>query len=54
MGNIEHWYCEDCMQVWQDEALTQLTNMMNVKLGYGEHAFVEGACTNCGEEEDAQ
>ena len=29
-GNIEYWYCEDCEQVWQDEALTQLTNRMNV------------------------
>ena len=31
-GNIEHWYCETCEQVWQDEALTQLTNHKNVKL----------------------
>ena len=29
-GNIEHWYCETCEQVWQDEALTQLTNHKNV------------------------
>jgi len=29
-GNIEYWYCDDCGQVWQDEALTQLTNRMNV------------------------
>ena len=39
MGNIEYWYCETCMQVWQDENLTQLTNMMNVKLGYGDHSY---------------
>jgi len=39
MGNIEYWYCEDCMQVWSDEARTQLTNMMSVKLGYGEHQY---------------
>ncbi len=39
MGNIEYWYCEACMQVWQDEARTQLTNMMNVKTGYGEHKY---------------
>ena len=39
MGNIEHWYCETCMQVWTDEARTQLTNMMSVKLGYGEHKY---------------
>ena len=31
-GNIEYWYCEDCEQVWQDEALTQLTNFKNVIL----------------------
>ncbi len=31
-GNIEHWYCEKCQQVWQDEALTQLTNHKNVIL----------------------
>jgi len=31
-GNIEHWYCETCLQVWQDEALTQLTNHKNVIL----------------------
>ena len=29
-GNIEYWYCENCEQVWQDEALTQLTNFKNV------------------------
>ncbi|MBP3452034.1 MAG: hypothetical protein J6J73_04470, partial [Agathobacter sp.] len=31
-GNIEYWYCEDCEQVWQDEARTQLTNFKNVIL----------------------
>ena len=39
-GNIEHWYCETCEKVWQDEALTQLTNRMNVKLGVTEHTLV--------------
>lgn len=29
-GHIEYWYCEVCDQVWQDEALTQLTNHKNV------------------------
>ncbi len=47
-GNIEHWYCEKCEQVWQDEALTQLTNHMNVKLGVAEHTFVNGVCSVCG------
>jgi len=31
-GNIEHWLCKECGQVWADEALTQLTNRMNVIL----------------------
>ncbi len=31
-GNIEYWYCEACEQVWQNEALTQLTNFKNVIL----------------------
>ena len=47
-GNIEHWYCEKCEQVWQDEALTQLTNHKNVILGTIEHNFVDGVCSECG------
>ena len=31
-GNIEYWYCPDCEQFWQDEALTQLTNSKRVIL----------------------
>ena len=31
-GNVEYWFCADCEQVWQDEALTQLTNLKNVIL----------------------
>ena len=31
-GNIEYWFCPDCEQFWQDEALTQLTNSKNVVL----------------------
>ena len=37
-GNIEYWYCESCEQVWQNEALTQLTNFKNV--------IVPAACAN--------
>ena len=29
-GNIEYWFCAECEQYWQDEALTQLTNVKNV------------------------
>ncbi len=29
-GVQEHWYCEECEQVWADEARTQLTNHKNV------------------------
>ena len=32
IGNIAYWYCSDCEQFWQDEALTQLTNSKNVIL----------------------
>ena len=39
-GNIEYWYCDDCEQVWQDEALTQITNRKNVVVPALEHANV--------------
>ena len=29
-GNIEYWYCNGCETVWQDQALTQITNHKNV------------------------
>ncbi len=52
-GNIEHWYCEECEQVWQDEARTQLTNRFNVILPAFDHEFDEdGICGLCGEESD--
>jgi len=40
LGNIEYWYCEECMQVWQDEARTQLTNMKNVLIATLDHNIV--------------
>jgi len=51
-GNIEHWYCEDCEQVWQDEALTQLTNRKNVVLGAGHGDIIheEAVTPSCYEE----
>ena len=48
-GNIEHWYCEECEQVWQDEARTQLTNFMRVIAPALGHNYVNGTCTNCGD-----
>ena len=39
-GNIEYWFCPDCEQYWQDEALTQLTNSKNVILGVAEHNII--------------
>ena len=39
-GNIEYWYCPDCEQYWQDEALTQLTNSKNVILGMTDHNII--------------
>ena len=48
-GNIEYWYCSKCLQVWQDEARTQLTNFKNVVVSYNvdnvEHVEkVENGC----------
>ncbi len=41
-GNIEYWTCADCEKVWQDEALTQLTNIKNVVVGAtGEHVWAD-------------
>ncbi len=40
LGNIEYWYCSDCEQFWQDEALTQLTNSKNVIIGTADHTLV--------------
>ena len=50
-GNIEHWYCETCEQVWQDEALTQLTNHKNVIVAATGHTYVDGEC-HCGAKEE--
>ena len=47
-GNIEYWFCPDCEKYWQDEALTQLTNHQNVKLGATGHVYVGGVCSDCG------
>ena len=49
-GNIEHWYCTVCETVWQDEALTQITNHLNVILpatGEGEVRHVAAAEATC-------
>jgi ribosomal protein L37AE/L43A len=50
-GNIEHWYCETCEQVWQDEALTQLTNHKNVIVAATGHTYVDGVC-HCGAKDE--
>ena len=39
-GNIEYWFCPDCEQYWQDEALTQLTNVKNVQIAPIDHTIV--------------
>ena len=49
-GNIEYWYCEECMQVWQDEARTQLTNIKNI-VDPAAHTYVDGVCVVCGEKD---
>ncbi|MBQ3002715.1 MAG: hypothetical protein IJD82_03175 [Clostridia bacterium] len=52
-GNNEHWYCDECGQVWADEARTQLTNRLNVVIPALEHEFDEkGICGLCGAESD--
>ena len=48
-GNVEHWYCEKCELVWEDEALTLITNHMNVIRGATGHNYVDGVCADCGE-----
>lgn len=41
-GNVEYWYCKDeaCGLVWEDEALTIVSNHKNVKRGVKEHTVV--------------
>ncbi len=48
-GQIEHWICYECNQVWADEALTQLTNIKNVVLPAigGDVTHVEAKAPNC-------
>ena len=48
-GNIEYWVCYDCEGVWQNEALTQLTNIKNVVLPAlgGDVVHVEAADAVC-------
>ena len=56
-GNVEYWYCEDCQQVWADEALTQLTNIKNVQIAascaYGaeHHEVIAAGCHYKGQAE---
>ena len=51
MGNVEFWYCEDCGAAWLDADCRMVTNMMSVRTGFGDHKFVEGVCSICGEED---
>lgn len=41
-GNVEYWYCKDeaCGLVCTDEAMTQVTNHLSVKIGVKEHTVV--------------
>ena len=49
LGNIEFWYCEECGQAWLDAACTLNTNLMAVRLPMGDHNYVNGTCTGCGD-----
>ena len=48
-GNLEYWYCENCEQVWTDEARTQLSNFKNVVVPYNAEniIYVEAKDANC-------
>ncbi len=47
MGNLEYWYCEICGSAWTDEALTQVTNLMSVKIPATGHYYVYNMCAIC-------
>ncbi|MBQ7088630.1 MAG: hypothetical protein IJN04_03215, partial [Clostridia bacterium] len=50
MGNIEYWYCDACGAAWLDEACTQNTNLMSVKLPMVDHEYFyacDPVCMNC-------
>ena len=46
-GNVEYWYCEVCGSAWTDEARTQVTNAMSVKLPATGHLYVYDVCAYC-------
>ena len=51
LGNIEFWYCDACGAAWTNEACTQVTNMMSVKLPMAEHTYddeYDADCNACG------
>ena len=47
-GNIEYWFCADCLIFWQDAEQTQVTNSKNVVLPAtgGEVEYVAESCYN--------
>jgi len=50
LGNIAYWYCDVCGQAWLDEACTQNTNLMAVKLPMVDHEYFyacDPVCMNC-------
>ena len=50
-GNIEYWYCSYCGAAWTDEELTEVTNIMSVKVN-GEHSYFspcDKVCMVCNE-----
>ena len=52
-GNLEYWYCSECMALFTDAALTQMSNFMSVRLPYNTENIVhveakEAACHQLG------
>lgn len=38
-GNLEYWFCDECDQVWEDEALTKLSSPEKMQIGALGHSF---------------
>ena len=46
-GNLEHWACAACGMAWLDEACTQNTNAMEVRLPMIDHTYAHDFDVDC-------